>query len=526
MRQTMSDFSLDSLSSLLDDELSLDAEAKPAPQPVAQAPAPQSPSPVPTQPVPAPSVLTAGPAAPTELVSVTAARLASLTQPPSSVRKSSLEETQLYKSTPQPTIDLAQVRRSASEPTQAFTGNLHDHVDVSATVPAVVDPKKSSVPETSFWSAADREAADLATVTQPVSLPHAQSVEAVPAPAESSFTQPIADAVSASAPTLPPQLAPFFEGQPRRTTDARWEEAVESDRQFTTMLLSDMDEAPWKVEQPKAAAETPPAVVETIDEQPAIVDAASVAPPATSVEVESPALDPHAFDMLEVVGAEQASVATALTPQLLPVQHEAPPVVANAKPKFAEPTPELRELAAFLLERYTPGVSTVVALIGCEATRPGAQASLALAAAVADATGVSTLIVDGDFANRDITSTADFAAASGFAEALGEPAKGRSYAQAVSRENLNLLPAGNAMPDASEAPSRVAAWIAKAKQEYGLILVWLGTGEGDFARRLYGAADATLLLAAVDHDRPSRIEAASERLRSSNARTLGVALVR
>jgi Mrp family chromosome partitioning ATPase len=282
--------------------------------------------------------------------------------------------------------------------------------------------------------------------------------------------------------------------------------------------------------QPSA---NPPALVGVVEAEPAIVDAASAALPATPAEAESPSLDPHAFDLLEVVGAEQASVAAMLAPQ----QHSAPqeaPAVAKPTPhaKLAEPTRELRELAAFLLERFTPGVSTVVALLGCEATLPGAQASLALAAAVADATGVSTLIVDGDFVNRNIRSGAEFAAASGFAEApgfaeaLAEPAKGRSYAQSVGRENLSLLPAGNALPDTSEAPARVAAWIAKAKQEYGLILVWLGVGEGDFARRLYGAADATLLLAAVDHDRPSRIEAASERLRSSNARTLGVALVR
>jgi hypothetical protein len=287
------------------------------------------------------------------------------------------------------------------------------------------------------------------------------------------------------------------------------------------MLLSDMEELPWRA----ADVNLPSPAVEPVEAPPTDLEAPSAALPASSLDVESPALDPHAFDVLEVVGAEQASVASTLAPQLHSAPHEAP-VVAPAKPKLEEPTPEIRELAAFVLDRFTPGVSTVVALVGCEATPPGAKASLALAAAVADATGVSTLIVDGDFANRDISSAVEFAAASGFAEALGEPAKGRSCAQAISRENLNLLPAGNAMPEASGAAACVAAWIAKAKQEYGLILVWLGAGEGDFARRLCGAADATLLLAAVDRDRPSRIEAASERLRSSNARTLGVALVR
>lgn len=518
MRQTMSDFSLDSLSSLLDDELSLDTPSAPIAQPVVP-----SPPPIPTQPASIPIALTTGPAAATELVSVTS-RLSALTQPPESVRKSSLEETQLYKSTPQPTIDLSMVRRSASEPTQAFSGQSFEPLDASATIPAVVDPSKSSVLETTFWPAADREAADLATVTQPVAL-------APPAPAEVSFTQPIVDAASAIAPA--PALAGFFEAQPRRTTDMRWEQAVESDRQFTTMLLSDMDDVPWRAELPQAANEISPFSASDIspygakgDERQANFDSASNAQ-AAPAPCDSPSLDSPALDVLDVVAVGQApsnsmsALQQAQSPQDSPAETK-----SNPAAKFSEPTPELRQLATFLLERSTPGVSTVVALIGCETTRPGAEASLALAAAIADATGVSTLIVDGDFVNRDISCAVDFAAASGFAEALGQPAKGRSYAQSIGRENLSVLPAGNAMPESSEATSRVAAWIAKAKQEFGLILVWLGTGESDFSRRLYGAADATLLLAAIDSDRPSRIEATSERLRSSNARTLGVALVR
>jgi Mrp family chromosome partitioning ATPase len=243
------------------------------------------------------------------------------------------------------------------------------------------------------------------------------------------------------------------------------------------------------------------------------------------VSAESPALDSGAFDVLEVAGAEQASVAAALAsqPQLAP---EEAPAVANVPAPFPEPTHELRELAAFLLDRFTPGVSTVVALVGCEATGPGSAASLAIAAAVADATGVSTLVVDGDFANREISAACDYAASPGFAEALGQPAIGRDLAHPVGRENLSLLPAGDALPEASDARACVSAWIAKAKQEFGLILVWVGAGEGEIARRLCRAADASLLLAVVDRDRPSRIEAAAERLRSSNARTIGVALVR
>lgn len=554
MRQTMSEFSLDSLSSMLDDELSLEPEVPPAAEAVAPAlvpptqlpPAMQSATiPVGTMPV----MQSSGPA-PTEFVSNPLARLSALTQPNANVRKSSLEETQLYKSTPQPTIDLSIVRRSASEPTQAFTGQLADHVDVSATIPALVDPKKSSVPETTFWSPADREAMDLASVTQPVPLslgevvasvlvpgvtsvapPEAVAPSETTNPSQPDVTQPLANVAPESDPItaqpIAPQLAAFFDGEPRRTTDARWEQAVESDRQFTTMLLSDMDELPWRSEPQKLTPEIVPAASAVVEEPPLIADASAAAPPATPVLAEALALDPAAFDVLEVVGAEQASFAATLAPQLLPASQEAPAEsIPVPKPKFPEPTDEVRELAAFVLGRFTPGVSTVVALVGCEATRPGAEASIALAAAIADATGISTMIVDGDFANREISSAYDFAAAPGFAEALGQPAKGRVLAQSIGRENLYLLPAGDAVPEASEAPGCVSAWIAKAKQEYGLILVWLGAGEGEVARRLCGAADASLLLAAVDRDRPSRIEIAAERLRSSNARALGVALVR
>lgn len=521
----MSEFSLDSLSSLLDDELALEAEAPQAPPQIAP-----SPSQVPAATIPA---LQASEPAPTELVSTPAAPLSALTQPNPNVRKSWLEETQLYKSTPQPTIDLSVVRRSASEPTLAFTGVLSECLNGSATVPAVVDPKKSSVPETSLWAA--DEATNLSAVTQPVPPPLAPVAATSDVSAEAS--DPTADAVEspliANADPDPefdppgqvaPQLAAFFEGQPRRTTDVRWDEAVESDRQFTTMLLSDMDELPWKAAVANPTPDPVPVVSAVVEESLETVDATSAVSPA--MPVSTPALDSSAFDVLEVAGAEQASFASTLAPQRLPeMQDAAVESNSNAQRNFPEPTQEIRQLASFLLERSTPGVSTVIALVGCEATRIGAETSLALAAAAADATGVSTIIVDGDFAHREISAACNIAAASGFAEALGQPAKGRSFAQAIGRENLSLLPAGQALPGASEAAACISAWIAKAKQEYGLILVWLGSGEGEIARRLCGAADAALLLAAVDRDRPSRIEAAAERLRSSNARTLGVALV-
>lgn len=606
MRQTLNDFSLDSLSSLLDDELTLDALALPAAassaagtsspgdasveaparvaaehvpsQPAVTSPIELAPAPVPTEAVGTQlfgtqlvgTQVVGTQLLGTQLVSIPSSRKSAVAQTqapvPADVRKSSLEETQLYKSTPQPTIDLSVVRRSASEPTQAFDGNLaalgdlaapcYLPSDASATIPAQVDPSKSSVPETTFWSKADRDSALLEAANPDPSV----TAPVAPAPAASAPSAGATELVSPEAPpsvqgppeqessptvttprTIAQQLAGFFGGQPRRTTEVKWEQAVESDRRFTTMLLSDLDAA---MNEPMST-DSDPGVPFALPVPPAASPAFAPGPPFAAEatvpsQVAAQPAQAVSYETLEVAGVEQASSLPALAESdaatIEPASFagaldpspsaNAPSHVAPGRAAFPEPSAEVRQLASCVLERSTPGVATVVAVVGCDETQAGAEATLALAAAVADATGVSTLVVDGDFARRDLSRVANAVEAPGFAESLAQSTKGRSLAQSAGRDNLQVLPAGAAPPEASEAPARVSAWIARAKQEHGLILVWLGSSGGEYERRLCGAADLSLLLAVVDKDRPSRIEAAAERLRSANARTLGVALVR